>query len=78
TEKLFSQFLKQPAKALPSLVSMGFQEIGQAFPTATPDELIIKHYSEQRDYPAIHGTSRLGVHLRFGTISIRDLARKAM
>lgn len=78
TEKLFNHFLKQPARSLPSLASMGFQEIGQAFPTATPDELIIKHYSEQRDYPAINGTSRLGVHLRFGTISIRDLARKAM
>ncbi|HAK12009.1 MAG TPA: deoxyribodipyrimidine photolyase, partial [Chitinophagaceae bacterium] len=78
TEQLFKHFLKQPAKTLPSLASMGFQEIGQAFPAATPDELIIKHYSEQRDYPAINGTSRLGVHLRFGTISIRDLAKKAM
>jgi deoxyribodipyrimidine photo-lyase len=34
-------------------------------------------YKEQRDFPGIHGTSRLGVHLRFGTVSIRKLANKA-
>ncbi|MBO9573284.1 MAG: deoxyribodipyrimidine photo-lyase, partial [Chitinophagaceae bacterium] len=38
---------------------------------------IIKKYKEQRDYPGINGTSRLGPHLRFGTISIRELASEA-
>lgn len=41
-----------------------------------PEE-IIKHYDETRDFPAIEGTSKLSVHLRFGTISIRELVRKA-
>lgn len=31
-------------------------------------------YAQQRDYPAVQGTSRLSVHLRFGTVSIRQLA----
>jgi deoxyribodipyrimidine photo-lyase len=38
---------------------------------------IIERYHETRDLPGIHGTSRLSVHLRFGTISIRKLATMA-
>jgi len=35
-------------------------------------------YGETRDYPAVKGPSYLGVHLRFGTVSIRRLARTAL
>ena len=35
-------------------------------------------YHDTRDYPAIKGPSYLGVHLRFGTVSIRKLAATAM
>ena len=31
-------------------------------------------YGERRDFPAVKGPSYLSVHLRFGTVSIRDLA----
>jgi deoxyribodipyrimidine photo-lyase len=37
----------------------------------------IDHYAQARDFPAIKGPSYLSVHLRFGTISIRQLARLA-
>jgi len=37
----------------------------------------IDRYGESRDYPALKGPSYLGVHLRFGTVSIRELARRA-
>jgi len=37
----------------------------------------IDAYAEARDYPAVKGPSYLGVHLRFGTVSIRELARLA-
>ena len=37
----------------------------------------IDHYKEQRDYPAVKGPSYLSVHLRFGTISIREVASLA-
>jgi len=37
----------------------------------------IDHYAEARDFPAIKGPSYLSTHLRFGTISIRQLAREA-
>ena len=35
-------------------------------------------YAERRDFPALPGTSLLSVHLRFGTISIRELVRSAV
>ena len=38
----------------------------------------IDRYHDTRDYPAINGPSYLGVHLRFGTVSIRKLAREAL
>ena len=37
----------------------------------------IGDYAATRDIPAVHGTSGLGVHLRFGTVSVRELAREA-
>jgi len=37
----------------------------------------IDHYHETRDFPAIKGPSYLSTHLRFGTVSIRQLAREA-
>jgi deoxyribodipyrimidine photo-lyase len=40
------------------------------------DELL-KQYAELRDFPARNATSKLSIHLRFGTISIRELFRHA-
>jgi deoxyribodipyrimidine photo-lyase len=37
----------------------------------------VAKYEETRNFPAIHGTTRLGIHFRFGTISIREKARNA-
>ncbi|MGY4827874.1 cryptochrome/photolyase family protein [Sphaerotilaceae bacterium SBD11-9] len=34
-------------------------------------------YGEARDFPAVKGPSYLSTHLRFGTVSIRELAREA-
>ena len=76
-EELLDNFLKQPAREIPSLKSFGFGETGMKFPSKSPSEIIIEHYDKTRNYPAIDGTSRLGLHLRFGTISIRELAAKA-
>ncbi|MCE3295803.1 MAG: deoxyribodipyrimidine photolyase [Crocinitomicaceae bacterium] len=72
--------LAQSAKtsSFPSLEELGFGS-GQKvdFPAQDFPEDIIKKYSEQRDFPALNATSRLSVHLRFGTVSIRQLVRKA-
>jgi deoxyribodipyrimidine photo-lyase len=74
-EQYFSHFLKTDALPLPSLESMGFEATGQPFPAKTVRDELVEHYKERRDIPSIQGTSRLSVHLRFGTISIRELAR---
>jgi len=75
--KYFSNFYKQEAKHVPSLEGMGFKKVGESFPPEKVAADLIKHYAQTRDFPGLHGTSRLGVHLRFGTISIRELAAKA-
>ncbi len=77
TEKYFSNFYKQAAMPIPSLDEIGFSKNTLAFPLNNIDEELIKKYGEQRNFPAIKGTSQLGVHLRFGTISVRQLAEKA-
>lgn len=78
TEKYFSNFYKQAAQNIPSLESMGFTAVDKHFPIKELNEAIISKYSTQRDFPAVRGTTQLGVHFRFGTISIREAARKAI
>ena len=77
TEKYYSNFLQQKEKPFLTLEEINFKPTGQKFPSKEWKKEVIKKYKEQRDYPAIAGTSRLSVHLRFGTISIRELAREA-
>jgi len=57
--------------------SLGFVRYGGAYPPADFPLSVIEHYDTTRDWPALTGTSRLGVHLRFGTVSIRKLALAA-
>lgn len=61
---------------IPSLEEMGFKE--EEHPEVVPEipQNIIQNYSESRDFPGLEkGTTHLGVHLRFGTLSIRQLVR---
>lgn len=75
TEKL----TKINPTTLITLQELGFDGIqNQVFPERTFPKGIIEKYSETRDLPSLKGTSRLSLHLRFGTISIRALARLAI
>lgn len=76
-EKYFNNFLKHEAKEIPLLASMGFTGTATAFPSKTLKEELVLKYQQQRDIPAIAGTSKLGVHLRFGTVSIRAIAKQS-
>ena len=77
-----NKFLKnvnqRSVENIPSLQSMGFRKVDKPFPSKQLKEDVVKKYSAQRNFPAIEGTTRMGVHLRFGTISIRQLAQIAM
>lgn len=60
-----------------SLSDIGFKPSKIEVPAYQADNSLIDQYSKKRDYPAIDGTSHLGPHLRFGTVSIRELVKKA-
>lgn len=75
TEKHFDNFFQTKPFPIPTLKDLGFQPIPTNFPASTPTDTIIEQYAEQRNFPSFQSTSRLGVHLRFGTISIRELAK---
>ncbi len=75
-------------RTIPSLSSMGFEPtnlrslkipLGASGARTLFDDFVhrMDAYKERRDFPAVRGPSYLSVHLRFGTISIRELARAA-
>lgn len=76
--KYYRNFFQHAPKRIPSLASMDFKPVGKGFPPEKWKPATIKDYKQQRDFPGIeNGTTRLGAHLRFGTISVRELAREA-
>ncbi len=76
-EKYFDNWLPIAPLPMLSLKEMGFDPSDIEIPPTEVPRKIIKSYDETRNFPAIDGTSRLGIHFRFGTISIREKARKA-
>ena len=79
---------RPPSRQLPTLEELGFARTNLTdlpIPTGMSgarqlfDAFLerIDKYHERRDFPAVHGPSYLSVHLRFGTISIRELAGRA-
>ncbi|WP_031425922.1 cryptochrome/photolyase family protein [Flavimarina sp. Hel_I_48] len=62
-----------------SLDDMGFTKSDLKFPEYDVTPTTIDNYEDTRNYPALdHGTSRVGAHLRFGTVSVRKLMKKAI
>ena len=61
-----------------TLQDMGFSPTALELPPRLIPLQIIKQYHAQRDLPAVRGTSRLGIHLRFGTLSVRRLLEQAL
>ena len=73
---------------VPTLADIGFEPVDLAAHKLPPGtggahELLadflarIDRYDRQRDFPAVKGPSYLSTHLRFGTVSVRRLAREA-
>lgn len=71
-------WFKSETKKTISLKEMGFEPSEIDFPKRKLDKDIVENYHEKRDLPAVRGTSRMSVHLRFGTVSIRKLVRESM
>lgn len=69
--------VRTPSK-MQTLESIGFQRSHIHIPPLEVSEAMLTNYHNTRDFPALeNGTSKLGCHLRFGTISIRELAMEA-
>lgn len=71
-------FLKTDPFDIPRLEDMGFEKSDLEIPALEIDKPLIRNYDKTRNFPAQNGTSRLGIHLRFGTISVRKLALEAV
>jgi deoxyribodipyrimidine photo-lyase len=66
---------KQQERAIITLEEMGFEsKVLNNFPDRIAKNEILNNYHLSRNFPAVKGTSKLSLHLRFGTISIRKLA----
>ncbi len=79
SETLLNNCIKNKTIESKTLEQIGFTSspIKVEKPTTTP--FLIQHYEETRNFPAIkNGTSKLGPHLRFGTVSIRQMVKKAI
>ena len=77
-----SSFLKNLIrdKALPnlSLSDIGFTQSNQKIENYTVTPTLIENYEDTRNFPAQDSTSKLGPHLRFGTVSVRKMIAKAI
>ena len=78
SEEKLNQAFKRSPKPIIELQSMGFVLSELPIPSSEVAQKVIRQYGERRNFPAIeNGTSKLGIHFRFGTISIREKALKA-
>ena len=73
-EKLKTNAFATIDSSLPSLDEIGFKK--SAIKVQDYDLSVVENYSETRNFPAIRGTSYLSVHLRFGTVSIRQIVQQ--
>ena len=77
-----SSFLKNliQDKELPNLTlsDIGFTKSNQKIKKHTVTPALIQNYEDTRNFPAQDSTSKLGPHLRFGTVSIRKMIEKAI
>jgi deoxyribodipyrimidine photo-lyase len=78
TSLYFHNFMRIKPFKMPSLESLGFSKVDIDFPLKSLPKSLLENYEKNRDYPAINGTSRLSIHLRFGTVSIRKITAYAM
>ncbi len=76
-KKYYRNLYKGDNFEFPSLASLGFEKTDISFEKFSLSKTLIQTYHQARDFPALPGTSRVSVHLRFGTVSIRKLVAYA-
>ena len=77
SEEKLENLIKNETHQFLSLEEIGFIASSIKVASYKVDATLIDTYEETRNFPAKNSTSRLGTHLRFGTVSIRKMVDKA-
>jgi deoxyribodipyrimidine photo-lyase len=77
SEEKLDNFIKEKTHPFLSLVDIGFTKSHIDVASYKVSANLIDSYEETRNFPAQNSTSKLGTHLRFGTVSTRKMVEKA-
>jgi len=77
SEDLLDQFFTEIKPNTLTLEDIGFTQAEAPIQEYIFNSRIINEYEETRNYPYLDNTSKLGPHLRFGTVSIRQMVARA-
>ena len=72
--KLNSENFYKSNHKFPSMEELGFKRSSIKVPSFSLDR--VHNYEETRNFPSLDSTSKIGPHLRFGTVSIREIISK--
>jgi len=78
TNDFLKHLIKNTRLSNLSLRDIGFEPSTQEIAAYSVTPTLIQDYEATRNFPAKDSTSRLGPHLRFGTVSIRKMVKKAI
>ncbi|HIC31217.1 MAG TPA: deoxyribodipyrimidine photo-lyase [Flavobacteriaceae bacterium] len=78
TNEFLDNLVKNTRLPNVSLSDMGFKTSSQKIADYTVTPTLIQEYEDKRNFPAKDATSKLGPHLRFGTVSVRKMVKKAI
>lgn len=78
SQKHASKFLPLKPQSPVTASEMGFDDLPHDFPQPKLSKSMLSEYASGRDFPGLDATSRISVHLRFGTVSIRHVAATAL
>lgn len=78
TSQYSHHFYRAKPLPMPLLSTLGFEPVEIDFPSKSLSQVLLEKYAIDRDFPAKEGTSKLSVHLRFGTVSIRRVTALAL
>ena len=77
TARYTDNYIKNSRLPNLSLSDMGFKKSSIEVPDYKVTPGLIKDYEKKRNFPGTDATSHLGPHLRFGTVSVRQMIRDA-
>jgi deoxyribodipyrimidine photo-lyase len=78
SEDYLFNFIQTEEKPYLSLNDIDFIETKGVFKPFELNKSVLETYDKTRDFPALDTTSKASVHLRFGTVSVRQLVSQAI